>query len=205
MLSEKFTKTLIKIGMPILKAPLFYNSPIGIRFLIGKEQPVYLDGASSDDLIPNPKYISAALERAESIYNSLLHQPDILRIDTDITLENLKQLQLPKPHEQTWEQIHYEDISFLQKQLFWNLSHFDFNPHFLLKEIIKADIGGAMKDLTSNVYFINTEDSILFHLYDDCGADLLASDKNTLRPFYETYNDWLLDYDRTKIDKLFAI
>ncbi len=31
----------------------------------------------------------------------------------------------------------------------------------------------------------------------------VATSPNTIRDMYHTYNDWILDYDRNKIDKVF--
>ncbi len=47
-----------------------------------------------------------------------------------------------------------------------------------------------------------TKDTI-FHGYDDRGCDLLATSPDSIREFYEEYNDWILDYDRDNIDKIF--
>lgn len=40
-------------------------------------------------------------------------------------------------------------------------------------------------------------------MYDDRGLDLISADKESLRSFYEKYNDWILDNDREKIQKQF--
>lgn len=54
------------------------------------------------------------------------------------------------------------------------------------------------------VYFINIDKKLIFHMYDDRGLDILSADKETLRPIYEKHNDWILDYDREQIEKQFA-
>jgi len=72
----------------------------------------------------------------------------------------------------------------------------------LLKEIIKADIGGCGA-LASSVYFLDKTNFVLFHLYDDRGLDLVAADKELLRPIFEHFNNWILDYDKEQINKTF--
>jgi len=52
---------------------------------------------------------------------------------------------------------------------------------------------------SKEIYFINIEKSLIFHMYDDRGLDIIASDVKTLRPIYEKYNDWILDDDRKTI------
>ena len=79
----------------------------------------------------------------------------------------------------------------------------EFSPDRLLREIIKADIGGYSA-LVSNVYFADTHDFVLFHLYDDRGTDLVAADRELLRPIYERVNSWILEYDRDRINEIFA-
>lgn len=79
----------------------------------------------------------------------------------------------------------------------------------LLQAICYEDFAHPSKILKSNpssgveVYFINVTRSMIYHLYDDCGCDILAANKNDIRFLYETYNDWILDYDRKVIDETF--
>jgi hypothetical protein len=40
-------------------------------------------------------------------------------------------------------------------------------------------------------------------MYDDRGLDIIAADKETLRPIYLTFNNWILEHDRKEIDKQF--
>ncbi|WP_107725103.1 DUF3885 domain-containing protein [Desmospora activa] len=41
-------------------------------------------------------------------------------------------------------------------------------------------------------------------MYDDRGLDIVANKIETLRDCYLNYNDWILDYDRQRIDAVFA-
>lgn len=52
--------------------------------------------------------------------------------------------------------------------------------------------------MVSSVYFANTEEVYLYHIYDDRGADLVAERKETLWPIYHNFNQWILDCDRKK-------
>jgi len=56
-----------------------------------------------------------------------------------------------------------------------------------------------------DIYFVNITKKMIYHLYDDRGCDVLASDKEDLRYLYQEYNDWILDYDRKEIDQLFEV
>lgn len=51
------------------------------------------------------------------------------------------------------------------------------------------------------LFLYNPEKNIFLNIYDDRGCDIWSPDKENCRPIYEKYNDWLLDYDRKKIER----
>ena len=64
---ESFKKVIASLGMEELTHPIFYNTPIGIRFNIGDNgNEVYID-KSGEELSINPNYITACLERSLKI------------------------------------------------------------------------------------------------------------------------------------------
>lgn len=209
-LSERFDEVLVKLSNPELEHPVFYNAPIGIRFEIGKILPDLSDSENTDEHMVSQVYIEAALQRATSIYAALPHAPNILRIDT-YTHENEAEhyvgsdlsVILPFPHTQRSKRINDDGVEHTMVQLYWDLNKISFSPEKLLKEIIKADFSG-ISELSSNVYFTHTGDVYLYHVYDDRGADLVAESKEILRPIYDEFNSWILEYDRKQIEKQFA-
>jgi hypothetical protein len=40
-------------------------------------------------------------------------------------------------------------------------------------------------------------------MYDDRGLDVIAAELNTLRPMFESFNDWILDNQRHRIELRF--
>ena len=72
----------------------------------------------------------------------------------------------------------------------------------LLKAICNQDMGLEPR-IFHRVYFININRKTIFHVYDDRGCDLLATSSATIRDVYSRYNDWILDYDRPEIEKVF--
>ncbi|MBM3618782.1 MAG: DUF3885 domain-containing protein, partial [Alphaproteobacteria bacterium] len=52
-------------------------------------------------------------------------------------------------------------------------------------------------------YFIDYDSAIIAWPYDYRGLDLVANDKKSLQEYYHSFNDWILDYDRAKIDDTF--
>jgi hypothetical protein len=55
------------------------------------------------------------------------------------------------------------------------------------------------------IYFININKKLIFQMYDDRGLDIIATNKDTLLPIYKKHNEWILDYDREKIDNIFQL
>lgn len=206
-LHEYFENTMIKIGFIHTELPVavFYSAPIGIRFEIGGQEGVYLP----DDKGMNPVYVENAFCRAKTLLHDLPCRPNLLRIDNypeeadKITLQTLLQVGLPAPDESIQEKRMDEGTCFLQEHLYWDLTKGNCQIDKLLLEIIKGDIGG-FSCLCSNVYLLNTESSVLYHLYDDRGADIVAFDKHVLLPLFKKYSNWILQYDKARIDHLFA-
>ena len=206
---ESFKKVIASLGMEKLTHPIFYNSPIGIRFNIGDNgNDVYVD-KSGEEFVVNPNYIAACLQRSLDIYNSLNNEPNLLAIEGYLceneSVENfissvVSVTDLPQPNEIKSELTHDED-EFIHVFLLWNLNNF--NPNKLLEEIVKADLGSGNFFLTSSVYFVCAKDNVIFHLYDDRGADLIANKKENIQHIYHKLNDLILDYDREKIDSIF--
>ena len=209
-LFESFQNVISSLGMTELMHPIFYNCPIGIRFNIGDNgNEVYID-KDDEEFSANPQYITTCLDRSLKIYDSLKSKPDILVIKGYLygneIIENfissvVSTTDLPQPNEIKSEPTHDDKDEFIHAFLLWNLN--DFNPKKLLEEIIKADLGSGNYFLTSSVYFLCTKDNVLFHLYDDRGADLVADKKEKIQHIYHKLNDLILDYDREKIDDIF--
>lgn len=204
-------ETVIKsFGMQTITHPLFYNSKVAIRFNIGDNGNEVYPDENEEDFTVNPEYVSACLERAKQIYRTLRNAPNILVIEgylyendsvedfinTVITATNL-----PHPQETKIAKISAEDEEFNHIFLCWELN--EFNPNKLLQEIIIADLGSGNHFLTSAVYFVCSEDNILFHLYDNRGADLCAEKAESISHIYKQLNHLILEYDRDKIDSIF--
>ncbi len=51
---------------------------------------------------------------------------------------------------------------------------------------------------------VDFERGLLVHVYDDRGMDVIAVDREALRPLYARFNDWLRDHDRARMDAILA-
>ena len=205
MLAKKFKSVLCQLGMERLEHPLFYHAPVGIRFRIGGEETIYLDGKINSD------YVQGALDRAAAIYRSLPNPPDILRIDgypekeTDESVLTMvrKMSGLPVPQEQEASVGLDEDgDAHRQIRFYWDLRRVLFCPEQLIREIILGDIGG-WSGFTSNVYLAGPG-PYLYHLYDDRGLDVLGSSRELLLPLYHQFHGWILEYNLEQIDRVFT-
>lgn len=200
-LHKNFEKTLEHIGvMKSLPTALFYETAFGIHFEIGSFKKIYLHKGI------NPVYLRNAFYRARTLFDNLPVRTNILRIDVyqhDLNKIVLKEVGLSEPDEIIKESIKYDDYKSIQYNLYWDLRKIKTEEIYrLLLEIIKADIGG-FNVLASNVYFANTDYNLLYHLYDDRGAYIVAENKNILYSLYKKYNAWIFQYDRKQTEKIF--
>lgn len=204
MLLERAMTTWQKIGNERLQLPIFYESPIALRFEIG--DPVISTA--------NPVYFRAAYLRASYIYHQAAPFDTLLWIlyrsaDTESDVETLCQrfceiTRLPMPTEiYTQETIAADDEPFTRIFLFWDMTKTPPNIDRLLQAIIHTDFHG-FRELSSAVFFLNTTDHILYHLYDDRGLDVVAETKETLTPLYQQFQNWLLTYDIKRMQSIFS-
>jgi len=195
-----------------LRPPLFYSWNISIRFELGVEH-------DSDDAYENIPYIQGVYQRAIALFNSLHSINDEIYLVVDVNdhtngikskpkifnryiknkslLYRLKQKTIPYVFPEDDEEGIYTTNRFTLK-----CKKSDLNYITLLKAICNQDMG-IKPSVFHRVYFINSNRKTIFHVYDDRGCDLLATSPETIRKIYEKYNDWILDYDRSEIDKIF--
>ena len=185
--------------------PLFYNWPIGLRFELG------VNSTSS------PSYFAEVTQRAITLYEFLFEKEDQILVlflaytgeGHDFPIPNycFDQISAFHPKKIQYEerqapneQEDYEDkwtmatipttvAQVCHENIFEALAHWDFASR-------KPQIEGE-------VYFINLEKKCILNMYDDRGMDIIAKDKQILIPIYQAYKDWILDYDRKRIEQAF--
>ncbi|PKJ54564.1 hypothetical protein CWE34_13185 [Bacillus sp. SN10] len=54
-----------------------------------------------------------------------------------------------------------------------------------------------------DAFLINATKDIIMFMYDDRGSEVITKNKETIRNLYEKYREWIPDYKRESIDKLF--
>lgn len=210
MLKERIFLSVERIGMKRLENPIFYNSPVGIRFEISEPWgEVYCN----DEL--NPKYLQETYKKVLTIYQSLPCKFDTLLwtiypneyndYGRDFLQNFMEITELPLPQEKYSEMVYLDDDSDEQIEkisYYWDLRTNVININKLLEEISKADLGG-FSELVSAIFLFDTNLNVLFHYYDDRGLDIVSEKRETIYPLYRNYNEWILDYDREHINKVF--
>ncbi|MCP3762542.1 DUF3885 domain-containing protein [Domibacillus sp. A3M-37] len=205
----------------VLAPSLFYSWENSIRFEISPPSP--------DN---EEQRIKQTFQRAITLFNKAFEENDHILLVTDVHSTSGDNFLQRKPlnvylkyakHKQTLYKLQYqllpsvfddqdeeddEDESITHRFVLPCLKN-EIKYSQLLKAISYEDFAHPSTILKNNyqngydIYFINLSKKIIYHLYDDCGCDILAADKEDIRFFYEEYNDWILDYDRAEIDLLF--
>lgn len=194
----------------ILRPPLFYNGEIGIRFELG-----------SDNYYEENNYMQEVYQRAITLFESLHFQYEEIFIVVDVNdfgdsktykhkariyspyirsrslIYTLKHTEMPYIFPEDNEEGKCKTNRFT---LQCKVSDVKYIP--LLKALCNQDLG-IQPNIIHMIYFINIKRKTIFHIYDDRGCDLLATSSESIRDIYFTYNDWILDYDRDEIDKVF--
>ncbi|CAN7499090.1 DUF3885 domain-containing protein [Paenibacillus sp. LjRoot153] len=198
-----------------LDPPLFYNSDIGIRFELG----IPYRG------IEDPAYFETVKKRSVTLFESLFSESDemyIVRrtfetkppyvlinpdgvnvfvkyVDTEIAKQVICYEEVPDYDEDTNQLSGY----FKSYSLLCRVKKVDYKG--TLEAIGYADFPSKGNYISDRIYFIHPKKNIVFHMYDDRGLDIVAVRTEDLMKLYSDFNDWILDYDREKIDRIFGM
>ncbi|MFZ3590112.1 DUF3885 domain-containing protein [Bacillus sp. DJP31] len=198
----------------VLRPPLFYNWKIGIRFELGVEW-------SREYCYENSPYVQEVYKRVVSIFESVHSKDDDIFVVIDVNdfrdgktymhnsrifspyiykksvLYKLKHSEMPCIFPDDDEDGKYKTHRFT---LTCKASDIKYIP--LLKALCNQDLG-IQPSILHRVYFLNIKKKTIFHVYDDRGCDLLATSTESIRDIYNTYNYWILDYDKDVVDEVF--
>ncbi len=193
--------------------PLFYGWDVGLRFELGSPDiGVWKD---FDKAVTNEAYFEQALHRAESVVKECFAPED------DILLWHqlfAKKRSRNRFYRRLLRHIHksetvacqflkepYEEHYFRHLALLSGLQAQQIQWKTLLETQIRTDFSeGQKRNIPGGTFLVNLSQKLVVHVYDDRGMDVVALDKGTLRPLYQRYESWLLDYDREQMDALFS-
>lgn len=212
MLLENVFETLKIIGNERLQLPIFYESPVALRFETGDPS---LDIFLTETQL-NPKYLRSALWRTSFLYEKtapfdtllwVLYRTPDLDTDVDEIIDRFCTLvHLPAPAE-----VYEQNVTTAAEEpmtrilLFWDMEQTPPRISALLEAIMSCDFKNlGFRELSSAVFFFDTKRHLLFHPYDDRGVDVVAETPDSIRFLYEDCRNWLLDYDLERMKTIFA-
>lgn len=174
---------------------LFYSWQPAIRFELGDPNEHN-----------NKKYIARSNERAAALYNDL-HKPDdecIIVMDVlevDLKRKNLSPFLDRSQHFRiSMNTYEMEEILIYRFEIACRAKEIAASK--ILRAVVYSDLD-VKQNIPHRVYIMNKRTQTIFHVYDDRGCDVLGSNVEKLRPLYEQYNNWILDYDREAIIRMF--
>jgi hypothetical protein len=191
-----------------LRSPLFYSWPIGIRFELTE---------NSLANVANHSNVDQALARATTLFEALFSEdetgflvayswPHPQRQDAVLhrvlgaasgRIARSVGTDLYDQRENTDDDSPYDriEVELIPRQL----------DYKLMAAAVDEKRGLADEEkLWWDVFLINRTRELVYHHYDDRGLDVVARRSTTLRPIYLQFRDWILDYDRDAIDRVFA-
>ncbi|KOR90337.1 hypothetical protein AM231_15195 [Paenibacillus solani] len=198
----------------VLCPPLFYNWDTGIRFELGDPS---IDWAEKD------KYMRQVYIRALEIYKALHNNDDELYVVTmahfsNVPKQKVKKLNLYKRYinnktvlkrlnldiiPNIFAEEDEEPIPKDNTYRYWvRCKACEVRHVQLIKSICNHEVGLKPR-VYQRVYFINITTGTIFHIYDDRGCDVISILSNSIQNLFEKYNDWILDYDRERINAVF--
>jgi len=192
-----------------IKKPLFYRWNIGLRFdlQVGK--------TNTDE------YFRIVQKRANTLFESAFKSDDEIFLVLNEFKRRKRKIRVRNFIFSQIKNLEKNKIGYRRLLRLFDVDKFDrwnqgiikttieqFNYKNILAAIGNNDFPSREPRLdllggftSKEIYFINIKKSLIFHMYDDRGLDMIASDVKTLHPIYEKYNDWILDDDRKIIDE----
>ena len=194
----------------MLCPPLFYSWEMGIRFELGNPPMFRID---------KQQYMEQVYDRATSIYKYLHTDSDEIFVVTNAHFADKPNPNKRKPKVYRRYITNKEALKGLKHKVipyvFADVDEiYDYETHrFILKcfgrdikflSLIKAicNIDVAIKPrIYHDVFFVNVTTGTIFHIYDDRGCDVVSNSKTALLSLYRDYSEWILNYNRARIDQ----
>ncbi len=196
---------------------LFYKWDTGIRFELSSPESYQFETENSHKY--NEEYFEEVHHRAVTLFEAVFEED----VDIHIVYQRLcwKRQRLAKANyvfkqikDLDYSKIEYKTLKFVDsdepdkdnykyKRLIVKSKVKNVNYSNVLQAISNMDFPTRMPSIAGEVFFINDTKKIILNMYDDRGMDIIANRKETLERIYQEYNEWILDYDREKIDAVF--
>lgn len=196
-----------------LEPPLFYHFSIGIRFEIGVpyceiDDPLYFQTVKMRSIFLFQEIFEETDEICFVVNSYKYEEPHLfIKKGVGVFPTYIRDNDLRNKVEQIELERHFDDDGKLEgisyQSCLWCKRN-DIDYKRILVAIGYQDFpNGKQPYVNDGVYFINPKSHIIYHLYDDRGLDIVSNNPESLRNLYHQYNEWILDYDRKRIECIF--
>ncbi len=98
--------------------------------------------------------------------------------------------------------LYLDDDAYLSELRCYDISGQKLYRDTLIWNAIAAEMPIRPSALVES-FLIDRSRPMLLHVYDDRGMDVIADDPRNLRDLHDRFDDWLLDYDRDRMNAMF--
>ncbi|EMY59899.1 DUF3885 domain-containing protein [Leptospira terpstrae] len=189
-----------------LKKPLFYNFEYGLRINL-----------QSNYEFESDSYFKECIDRSLLIFENTFEPNDNILVVINISQNKRKKISKNNFIFSQIKNLNYRSVYFkkysnhhnselklcIQANIQSSTKHINYFK--LIEALIHRDFPNKIPRITDDLIFVNLDKKIIFKIYDDRGLDVVSKTIETLEPIYKKYNEWILDYDRVKIDHVFNI
>lgn len=194
-----------------LWAARFGFEDVRLRFELGGQE-------FDNSVQPVPRFLQAhrrastvadALFRESCIgvvaWNGRLPDPAGLPDEVDDGFVALQSTGFHAPQISEWQAVLYPDPG--EEADVWDVRSYDMGPDKIVRDTLLWHVVASEMPIYPSApvvaFLIDPSKSVMMHIYDDRGMDVSAYDAATLHGLYAGFADWLLDYDRERMAKLF--
>jgi len=197
-----------------LRKPLFYSWPVGLRFDLQTE-PFYTEECFKE-----------VNHRASTLFQTAFEQNDEILV---VLSEHAKKKGKIRTGNFIFKQIqnlNYKEIFYLkEKELYHpNDKNDQYNFAVIPTSITQINFKTILESIanidhptrrprfdnnkclpTKEIYLLNLNKKVIFNMYDDRGLDIIGADKEIIHSIFKKHNEWILEFDRERIEKQFTV
>lgn len=196
-----------------LKSPLFYNSPIAIRFDLGGNFFLEIEKEKVEDVIYRSLTLFKALNsNMDDIFVITFvdywDDEPISSIEEGVTKKLNKTIKSVTDYKINKNQLEhrYKDDDYDDTVTFryWTkIKVLNLDVEELIRGKIYSIISEDEYSSIGDLFIVNSSNNTIFHLYDERGLDIVSQKKETITNLYEDFEKWILEFDRKRIDEIF--
>ncbi|GAA5416954.1 hypothetical protein Pryu01_01993 [Paraliobacillus ryukyuensis] len=209
-----------------LEPSLYYQWDTSIHFALGEDISPWESGMAR----LNPRYFHLVYQQTNTLFDALFDKDDSIWLVTNnykpkrAKRQTAKKMKVYQPHIKTkhiLQRLQQRTIAYPfdeDDSADWETNQFvlqcrkqDIAYQGLIKAICNQDfprnkpaVYNPYGSYAPDVFFINAAKHVIYYIYDDRGCEVIAKDKETIRPIYHKYKDWIDDYNRPEVDEHFS-